>query len=593
MSENLPSPARQGFRSFAQRALLLALIGLPVASAIVVVARHAVAVPYWDDWGTPGEQLASWYRGTLTFSELLSQHNEHRRFFPRLVALLVTSVFGWDTRVFIPLLLALVGGGSAGLYLLLRRTIAAPPVRIGAFAAMNWLLFSPREYETFLDASILADLFVPAFAIVAATLMNLSACTLRMKTIVNAALALVSTYTFANGLLVWLLAFPLAPNRRGETPPSAQHGRTGWRLLYLVLAVAAIAGYFSGYRHPPLSPAPASILSQPGELLTYLLRWAGNLFLVSRPEILGSVVLLSFAVLSGKALWAIARDGEWRTHYPWLSLGTYAFISGCVTARGRLAFGYEGATHYRYTAVTVFLYIAVVGLAAALSARGKQRMPANRIWRATAATGGAVLLLLWALTFAYERPRLQQFTREREHLQLVMRWGDAIPDNPDLALLSPYRTTAETIRTLAHHDVLRPRLVANQLATAVQRPPSSSDTSAGTLEAVTHGATAGELVLKGWAALPDGNRPADCIVIGYESAEAEWKLLSVVATGRNPSDIAAQSAGERPAGAAFEHRLRSSALLDAEVTFRSWSIDLAKSRAYPMAGSARLSQVAR
>lgn len=558
-----------------KKALLIAGLALPALYALAVLCTHWVALPYWDDWGTPGEQIASWYRGTLTLPELFNQHNEHRRFFPRLLALAVTSVAGWDVRYLMVIFFAFVCAGAAGLYALLRRTIRQRGVRVAAFAAINLLLFSPRGYETFLTGSILGDLFVPAFAIVAAALVNLSAQSLRKKTIMNAALAFISTYSFGNGMLVWLFAFPL------ETNPTPGARRRLWRTVYIAAAAAAIGGYFIGYHHPPLAPAPASFVKQPAALLTYFLLWIGNLFLTSQPLLLGAVVSLTFVALAAVAIAQIKGNGEWRAHYPWLLLGSYSLISGCLTARSRLGLGFAGATHYRYTAVTMFLYIAIAGLCASIFAQVER----SRSRRAFALSVGVLLAVMmlgfWTGTFSQERRIVKEITAHRTHLQLAMRWSEAIPNNPDLALLSPYKSTLATIHTLAEHDVLRPRLIGAELARAVSQPPPALGNAAGALDQVQWGAAAGELVFKGWAY-------ADCVVIGYETADGNWRLLTVTEARTKRRDVVAQFPDGPFARPKFSHSVKGVDLPPGENTFRAWGIDLVAERAWPLAGAIRL-----
>src|SRR5205823_4110608 len=58
-----------------QQVVFAILWTLPILLALYVVWKHTVAFPFWDEWNTPGAQLASWYRGTLTFAELCGQHN--------------------------------------------------------------------------------------------------------------------------------------------------------------------------------------------------------------------------------------------------------------------------------------------------------------------------------------------------------------------------------------------------------------------------------------------------------------------------------------------------------------------------------------
>lgn len=47
--------------------------------------KNSVNVPFWDDWITPGEFLLRINQGGLTFQDWISQHNETRPFFPRLI----------------------------------------------------------------------------------------------------------------------------------------------------------------------------------------------------------------------------------------------------------------------------------------------------------------------------------------------------------------------------------------------------------------------------------------------------------------------------------------------------------------------------
>ena len=71
----------------ASRVLCAALDCASDSLRLQVMVTHWVAVPWWDEWLTPGETLASYSRGTLRFADLWSQHNESRKLFPRLLYL--------------------------------------------------------------------------------------------------------------------------------------------------------------------------------------------------------------------------------------------------------------------------------------------------------------------------------------------------------------------------------------------------------------------------------------------------------------------------------------------------------------------------
>jgi len=569
-----------------RKIFLLAACALPALCAFYMMWTHWVPVPFWDEWETPGGQLASYYRGTLSFAELFSQHNESRKFFPRLLYLPISIVAGWDVRHYMVLTFALACGGSASIYQIVRQTSRFSPWAPFVFAGMNFLLFSPRQYENFLYG-IQGEPFTPAVALTLAILMNLSDRSFKSKTLVNAALAFLSTYTFANGMLIWLLAFPL--ETAADLRAREARTRIFWRVVYILMATASIASYFISYRHPPIAPPVVSPFAQPAAFLRFILVWIGSLFSVGAPAICGAVVLFLFGGLAAAAIWQMRRTGAWRSHYPWLALGSYTVISGCVTAIGRLGFGYSMAGDVRYTAFSAFLYIAVLGLGFSVYLETKPRAFTSRIALPTAAIFFVLILTLWAITFKKERRLLRTQTSAREHSILVVRWSEAIPQNPEIALLSPYslRETVGTIRTLAEHDALRPRLVSQKLASAINQRPDANGQSAGTLDGASIDATS-HLTFQGWARVPDQDRPADCVVLGFETSDGAWKPFCVVETGGKRPDVARLSESGALARTGFSGRVDAASLPRGDIIMKAWAIDLQNERAFPISGEAKL-----
>jgi hypothetical protein len=548
-----------------------------------MMCAHWVPMPYWDEWDSPGQQLAAYYRGTLGLAELFSQHNESRSFFPRLLYLALYLPAGWDVRIGMAVTFALVCAGSVGLYRILRETDPSSGAVLLVFAVMNFLLFSPRQYENFLHA-VMIEAFAPVCALIFALLINLSDRSLKAKTLANSALAFVATYTFANGMLLWLLAFPLETTRARDS-----RTRIFWRMAFVLIAAASLVGYFISYRHPPLSPPFVSPFAQLPALLHFYLVWLGSLFSAGAPALCGAVVLLLFLGLALAAISQIRRTGAWRMHYPWLVLGCYTLISGCVVAVGRLGFSYSMAGDVRYTASTVFLYIAIVGLGFSVAAHAKSPPKVRRIAIPAAIVALLLLGALWAITFKKERTLLRTLTAARQHCLLVLRWSEAIPQNPEMALLSPYpaRDVLTTIRALVENDALRPRLVSQKLAGAVKARPNTDAGSAGNLDAARL-ESAGQLAFQGWARVPDQDRPADCVVLGFETVETIWKPFCVAETGGNRPDVAQHFGPAALDRAGFSGRVDATHLPHGDLTLKAWAIDLRNERVFPIAGAVSL-----
>jgi len=546
-----------------RKAGFAALWILPTLLAFLVVWKHSAPLPFWDEWNTPGAQLASWYRGTLTIAELCSQHNESRKLIPRLIYLPLFTVAGWNVQ----LALALVFGEacllSVGLYKLARRTIRSPGMAALAFIVMNLLLFSPRQYENLLN-DLQWETFAPGLALVLALIVNLSRRSLAWKTICNALLALLSTYTFANGMLVWLLAFPVATESSGSS-----RTKLFWRLTYILSGAVAIGLYFIGYHHPPLSPPTASLITDGPALVHFFLIWLGSLFRIANPTIAGGFVVVLFLSLAGTTGWLIVKGAQWKSHYPWLVLGAYTLISGAITAVARLGFSLAIAADARYTVFSVILHIAVVGLAFTVYEELRGHKNVERSGALLGAATAIVLLGFWTSTFTAKRRFLKKVSEEHQHLLLVLRWAEALPQNPELAWLSPYPEMPQTIHTLAEYDALRPRLVSKTLAQAVNTAPTAPDNAAGVLEqAIPDGN--GRLLVKGSARMPAETRPADCVVLGWQTT-AGWQPRWVMETK-----------GDRFSGAVIASVPEGGAILQA------YAIDLQRERVYALAGAINL-----
>ncbi len=554
----------QGWR----RILWSLALAAPVTAAFYLMCTHWVAVPWWDEWLTPGETLAAWYRGSLHFADLWGQHNESRKFFPRLLYLALYVPAGWDVRFGMLLTFAWVCVGAFGLYVLLRMTVAPPHVA-GGFFFVLLLLFSPREYENFLYG-IQGEAFTPAIALILALICNLRARSFCSKTIVSASLAFLSTYSFANGMLVWMLAFPV--HWQGIAPESSAR-RRACRIVYLLVAFISIAAYFVGYRHPARSPALLAKLSLPPDALHYFTIWLGDLFLTPAPALVGWGVLILFATLAAAAVARRSRQPDsWRVLYPWLMLGIYALISGVITTAGRLGLGLIEAYDVRYTAFTVFFYIALVGLFCSLRRTKAITLPA-----------AIIVLVAWVFTFFQELPQLNETKAEREHLRLVTRWSLAIPSNPDLQLLSPFPGTLRTIRILAKHDELRPRLVSESLVDVVAHAPAAS-TNAGFLDQIAF-ISRDRLRVQGWARIPNRNIPASYVVLGYLDETRRWKLFGVTETGVPRPDVASALKSQRLRTAGFDRTFAIGGFSAGNVRFRAWAIDAKRRRAFPISGT--------
>jgi hypothetical protein len=121
----------------------------------------------------------------------------------------------------------------------------------------------------------------------------------------------------------------------------------------------------------------------------------------------------------------------------------------------------------------------------------------------------------------------------------------------------------------------------------VNQLPGAPDGSTGALEQAVVDPN-GRLSCTGWAIIPDQNRPADCVVLGFEKPDGTWEPFSVFETGRKREDIGGP-AGASLQGAGFSRSIEAKGFPPSAITMRAYAVDLPNERVFPLVGEITLS----
>ncbi|MBS0659132.1 MAG: hypothetical protein JSR82_12895 [Verrucomicrobia bacterium] len=522
-------------RSASISAQLLRLLGwLPVVATVVAVWIFAVDVPTHDDWDTPGATLEAWRKGELTPAHFFAQHNESRFAVPRLIMLAGAVLSGG----FHPVPWMFVSCGLMALTVwALRRWAWEARQEAGALLALvGALLFCVPTQTENLTWGGQIGLFVPGLALVLAHGVARQPWTPGRRYLLCAVLAWLATFSFANGMIVWVLGCPawFAWWRR-ERPLL---GRAF--VLYAVVGVLTIAAYFHGYVKPGAHPSLLTGLQQPGRLLLYFLTWLGGPWAmgVHRPivlaPVLGGATLVGVAVAL-RSVWLRRRNLPAVVHL-WLVLLAYGAACGVVTSLGRCGFEMPTALAPRYTTFALWLPLATLGLLFACQSTWA------RPW-----LGGLCGLLLLAWPSGWYSLNNRRLALEQD--RVTMRLAAAIPENPLLTRLHPDREpTTRRIRFFSAEGWLPPLVDATTLDLLSTQ---ASEAPAGALDGVP-GVGGGALV--GWAMNPDTRRPATYVVI-FTEANGHWHPWSAARVGNYRPDVAKAKGAPALARAGFEVRL--------------------------------------
>lgn len=513
-------------------AFWIGLLG-PAAAILILVLRFGVNVPFWDDWEL-ARPLIRLTNGSLPgWTELASQHNEHRMLFPRLVMLALAYVSRWNVHVNMVVSVALAGMSLAMLVALARPILAEAGAVGRAWAALTLsaIVFSLTQWENWLWGwqvqwflAVLGAIAAIAFATWSLRSARPWACLAGA-----AGAAFVCQYSIASGAAIWAcVVFVLAfhPLRRRVLP------------AMLAVAAAAIALYLIGYSRPLHHPSPLVALERPLAFLTYLGNYASGP--LGRDTVLGLGAMAAFLALALIALRRFRTAPE--LVVPWIAMGAFAGANAVLTGIGRVGFGADQGFMSRYVTVSLLLSVALVPLGMlAFRAWPADRWPTARTIAAVFAAGLMTVLVAWADLRAWAgfTERSTQMVENRRCLLLIERATDECLKlvYPDPLLL---RLRIKQLQAIGWSGF--PKDPARPRGTIRLKDPEglflwrlkAEDSPVGWIHAAT--LDNGRLTVTGWAHHPHGNLEetrkvlvaADGVVLGEAEIVGERPDVAAV-----------------------------------------------------------------
>ena len=362
---------------------LVALAAFVVLSTLYFTVLTHSPVPQADEW----HSLAlydSILREGHVLQRLFQPHNEHRLFFPRLVLFSDYRFFGGSGRLDKAVIVS-IQALEAGLFVwLVRRAGCGRGARWALGAVVTTLLFSLYQSENFEWAFQVQFVGVFASAALCVTSFALGLDrdrAGRRATVPMAAaglLALVATFSMANGLLTGLVLVVLAALARARAA-----------ILVGTAAVASglIVAFSIDYQLEGRHEGVAELLGHIPRLLAFTAGYLGNFadFGLSSQVAFGAFGLAATAAIAG--VMAVGRDRD-PARLALLGIALFAVGSAAVTAAGRSADGLGEIASSRYSTGAATFWAATLVNAWSLSLRSRQ----GAAWRAAACLAGLVLM---------------------------------------------------------------------------------------------------------------------------------------------------------------------------------------------------------
>lgn len=366
-------------RSVAAAVVVLGLISALAGIAVAVVAFEPI--PYADsiDFFRRFFEVGGWQGYGLR--ELYARHNEHRLVIPRLWFLLDLALFD-ATQASLIVVIVLSSIAHAGVLAWVFRCLDHRGPLSWAFAvAAIGAALSPAQWENLVwsfQVQFVQVWLFGSLAFVAVAFGDERSSWIRTAAAITCGLA--STYSMANGILIWPLLVALALWR----------GARGGPLWLLVIAAAAVIGVeAANYQAHAGHGDPLLTIRQPIAVVRYALRYLTSGVAVlgtAAQEVLGAALVAAWGAFAAYAL--LRRERCAPAHGVLLALASFVVGAALLTALGRVTFGLGQANAARYATPSLLFITSILGLLLDRLARVEDR----RVVPAALAAGGSLLL---------------------------------------------------------------------------------------------------------------------------------------------------------------------------------------------------------
>ena len=320
----------------------------PIVFIAALILRYGVNVPTFDQW-----ELVSYFQKfdahTLTLTDIIAQHNEHRIAFPRIIMLGAGYFTNWNLVAEMMISLGIQVLSFILIWKAIRRTVKGEAAKVYIVIA-SLVMFNPMQWENWLWGWQI-QWYLTILGMITALYFcwYLPLKRRPLNHVIAITAATVATFSLAGGLVTWVLLLVLLAIRKQAIALGL------YTVAFLTNAAVYLHNYHSVTGHTPIT----AMFNNQLEFFRYLCLYVGGAISNHHQiaPIAGAIIIGSFLVLSIKAILE-----KQKAAYFWIALGTFVLINAAMTGSGRFLLGPEQALASRYTSISLLLLLSVVML---------------------------------------------------------------------------------------------------------------------------------------------------------------------------------------------------------------------------------------
>lgn len=334
------------------------VIWVPLIVLLIYVALFGVDIPFGDPWATLLPHIIKFHQGALSFSDLLSQNNEHRPFFPRLILIPLAALTQWNTRIEMGVQI----GFSVATFLVIKYQLSRSWAKL-AIRPSNWLLliislliFSLNQWENWLNGyQLLFSLF--AFVSVSGLFLLANPCLTIRRFVLGLLCAIVVQYTLSAGTIFWGIGLILL-----LITTESGFRKVLFVAIWITIALISTSFYFTDFMFISDASSLSMFILQPHIYLLYVFTFLGapimTFYTASILGIVGTglLILIIFDIRYRQSI------EEQKAYLPYIALCFYAFFIALSVGIGRMGENWWLALSPRYVGFSVWFWVGLVSL---------------------------------------------------------------------------------------------------------------------------------------------------------------------------------------------------------------------------------------
>lgn len=330
--------------------IIIVPIILPIIIGIIYIYSFGVNVPHWDQWYIIPLYEHVLDDKNLSIYDLFTQHNESRLLFPSILMIILALATHYNTVSDMFLMYILYCMSFIVIFLMYKKDHEISKISLLQFIPISWFFFNLFQMNNMLLGIRIAQA-LEILAFITAIYFIDSSKTLDKKFFGAIMSAIISTFSFVSGLLIWPVGLiQIILNGKREKIKKIFVWCTSGLLIFII--------YFYDYIKPGHHPSILYSFYHPLDAVAIFISSIGST--ITRDLLLSQIIGILIPIIICSILLLNRKNLDLDRNAKWLLLMTYSFFVSIEITIGRAGFEnpYYG-TAERYLLLTFF---SIIGL---------------------------------------------------------------------------------------------------------------------------------------------------------------------------------------------------------------------------------------